>query len=38
MNKTYCGWTAEEINEADDYVPVEVLIAYQNDDWDGSDE
>ncbi len=37
MEKTYCGWTSEEINEAD-YVPVEVMIAYSNDDWDGSDE
>ncbi|WP_171035670.1 hypothetical protein [Colwellia ponticola] len=42
MNKTYCGWTKEEIYEAENsgdyYIPTEVLIAFENDDYDGSDE
>ena len=41
MEKTYLGWTKEEIYEAEDsgdYIPSIVLIAFQNEDWDGADE
>lgn len=46
MNKerTFCGWTKEEIYEAENsddprgyYIPTEVLIAFQNDDADGEE-
>jgi len=41
MIKTYCGWTKEEIYEAENsgdyYIPVEVLIAFQNDEPDEED-
>ncbi len=44
MNKerTFCGWTEEEIYEAessgdDYYIPSEVLIAFQNNEADGEE-
>lgn len=38
--KTYCGYTAEEINEMEEEgsCPSHVLIRYMNDDYDGADE